>query len=294
MLTSCNSSNESSLSDQKMYPVQYSVSLNKEVLSFTRSIPPFDIPEPTAVYSETGNDDVSDLCSYIEYIVYKNENQLPIRHRQFITTEPDFGIIYDSLPAGNYQIIFIAHSENSATLSDKKIVFDNISDTFHAKIEQEVGLSENTFLDVTLYRIIGKIEFVATDTIPEKLKKFTINVNRYPKQLDVFTGYGSYTNAEHLISYSLNTEDIGKSNFTHSFLSLIPTNSETLDIKLTATDKNELTIRSRTISDVKPLPNQTIRYSGRLYNSAASDDTFILSLHNGGSWGETVEETLPD
>ena len=52
---------------QNLFPVQFSVQLQKEILPFplTRSMPPNTVPEPTVPDEDTSEKELIDLCSRI-------------------------------------------------------------------------------------------------------------------------------------------------------------------------------------------------------------------------------------
>ena len=59
---------------KNLFPVQFSVQLQKEVLPFssTRSMPPNTVPEPTVPDGDNPDKELKELCSAIEYLVYKD------------------------------------------------------------------------------------------------------------------------------------------------------------------------------------------------------------------------------
>lgn len=82
---------------KNLFPVQFSVQLQKEVLPFssTRSMPPNTVPEPTVPDGDNPDKELKELCSAIEYLVYKDGDQPElVKHRTYhADAEPDFGIV---------------------------------------------------------------------------------------------------------------------------------------------------------------------------------------------------------
>lgn len=120
-LTGCDSSSlEKVIPQTKFFPIQFSIQMEKEIVSFpTRSIPNNVIPEPTASKAGESDAELNEICSTIEYVVFKNEDTPAlIKHKQFTYNptdlDADFSCIYDSLPQGDYKFYFLAH--NSKTL----------------------------------------------------------------------------------------------------------------------------------------------------------------------------------
>ena len=74
---------------KNLFPVQFSVQLQKEVLPFysTRSMPPNTVPEPTVPDGDNPDKELKELCSAIEYLQRRRPAgvgktpDLPCRHR---------------------------------------------------------------------------------------------------------------------------------------------------------------------------------------------------------------------
>ena len=55
-------------------------------------------------------------------------------------------------------------------------------------------------------------------------------------------------------------------------------------------------MRMRTVSDILPAPNKTIRYTGILYTRPQTDEpdnTFQLTIGDSGKWDATEDKELP-
>ena len=75
-LTGCDSSSlEKVIPQTKFFPIQFSIQMEKEIVSFpTRSIPNNVIPEPTVSKAGESDAELNEICSTIEYVVFKNED----------------------------------------------------------------------------------------------------------------------------------------------------------------------------------------------------------------------------
>lgn len=291
---------------QNLYPVQFSVELQKEILPFspTRSMPPNTVPEPT-VNDDSGKDpdkenpekELSELCSVIYYLLF-NDNDLsaPIREEIYdADTEEDFGIVYDQLPAGNYKGYFMAHQSKNATIEGSIFSADEVPEVFYQPISFTVGNEESTNLDVTLHRIVSRIEFKASDAVPDEAKQLELSINNYPNQFDILEGKGVISDTPHNISHTFTSEEKQKTGTVHSFYTFIPPGIEKITVKLTTTDNNDNILRTRTVSNISPIANKIIRYTGILYTPPQPDEsenTYHLEIENNGKWGDTVEEVL--
>ncbi len=299
---SCNQS-ESEIevtTDEITHPVQFSLLLSEEILPFpgTRSMPPLDVPEPK-VETRGDNDPkkLCDLCTTIEYIVFKKNQSSPIRQKSFTQEENnlDFGVISDNLPEGEYEVILIAHNAPPGELENDIISFNKVSDTFHLAFPLNVTSGQQHKENITLFRIVSKIEFVAKDNVPDNAKTFAMKAERYPDQLNIRTGHGIVSQEEAItFTYTFKSEDIGKAGFTHDFFTFVPDLSATMDVTLTSTDDNDAITRERKIEDITPLRNRVIRYTGYLYTYSPSDDEFTIIIDEDGEWGEPVDNELED
>jgi len=295
---SCQSSDENvDPINEESFPVKFSLSLKEEVLPFhsTRSIPPLNIAEPVA---ETKGDDedtfLEDLCCKIEYIVYKSGEDKPYKRRTQDSNDLDFGIISDQLPRGEYQIVLVAHNSLTTEVKDKYMLFDRVTDTFYYSLDLSIVPGDNNDRSLTLYRTVSKIEFVSTDIVPENAKELTIQLDQYPNTLDLETGYGiTPDDTPALLTYPLSAH-IGETDLTHAFFTFVPVENIFLDAQLEAIGSDDEVLRTRHIDDIKPIINNIIRYSGRLYNSSHSDDEFTVTIEENGEWGNTIEEDIGD
>lgn len=286
-----------------LFPVQFTIGLRNEVLPFpaTKRIPDFNIPEPTPKNPDAGDDpsgpdvDPENLFNQIEYIVYQaGKPDVQIKHKRYTPQDPDFTIVYDSLPAGNYHLCFLAHSDKSLSVSGQTASFGKVSDTFHLFLTQEIKTGEKVVQDVTLQRVVSKIEFVATDAVPKNLKSFAMHIAGYQNRIDLTTGLGISTDTPYTRTDTFKDSDIGKTKFSHSFYTFIPATGSTLSATLTATSRIDDITRERIIDDIQPVRNQIVRYTGVLYTPRESDDTFTLDVLNGGKWGDTIDNKLED
>ena len=288
---------------EELSPIQFTIDLQKEVLPFpvTKSIPELNIPEPIPQNPDAEEDpstpdiDPDNLYNRIDYIVYQSgKPDILVKHKQFTPQDPDFTIIYDSLPSGDYHICFLAHSDKNISVSGQTALFSKVSDTFHLFLTQEVQAGERIIKDITLQRIVGKIEFISADAVSKALKSFTINVSNYQNKIDLTTGNGISQNTPYTQTDTFNDSDIGKTNFSHSVVTVIPAPEFMLKAHLSAKNQiNEVT-REREVNDILPLINHIIRYTGILYTPKESDDTFTLDILNDGKWDSPIDKDLKD
>ena len=285
---------------QNLFPVQFSVQLQKETLPFslTRSMPPNTVPEPTAPDEDSSDKELGDFCSHIEYVVFRQDNPIePIRHCTYYTDSgEDFGIVYDTLAAGSYQVCFLAHSSEEVAFSENILSFDEVSDSFYHSKHFIIGQNEITNEYISLKRIVGRIEFRASDPVPDDIKTFELTADNYPGEFNIQTGKGVISSTPYHLIHPFTEEEKLQSGSSHSFLSFIPGGDTKISVVLTSTDISNTVMRTRTVSDIIPIPNKTIRYTGVIYTRAQTDkpdNTFQLTIGNNGKWDTAEDRELP-
>ena len=194
-------------------------------------------------------------------MVFKNEDTPAlIKHKQF-TYDPtdldaDFSCIYDSLPQGDYKFYFLAHNSKNAVLSGSTFSFDSISDTFYEMISLNIDVAEITNKDVSLQRIVSRIEFMATDSVSDILKQFDMEIDGISNQLNIATGQGIKIPDKQILSYTFKNNEIGEVNKVHSFYTFIPPTDNKIAVRLSAIAKNDEPIRERQIDNIIPEKKQ--------------------------------------
>lgn len=283
--------------------IMFNIQMEKEVISFpsTRSMPENTIPEPSSAPSKAeGDPELNELCSTIEYVVFKEENGVAVftKHKQFVydpsDLDADFGCIYDSLPQGDYTFYFIAHNSPIATLSESIFSFDEISDTFYKGLALEIGVAEEINESIVLDRIVSRIEFMATDPVTEAIKQFDMEIEGRAIRFDLADGAGIKTEGKETVSHTFTNEEIGIHNKIHSFYTFVPSHEKAISARLSAISQNDEVIRERQVKNIIPEKNKIIRYKGLLYSRSESDDTFQISIYDNGKWEEANEVELPD
>ncbi|MCC8171816.1 MAG: hypothetical protein LIP00_08540 [Parabacteroides sp.] len=281
---------ETPLSAGTNYPIQFHIDFQEETLPFpaTKSMPGQTIPEPEAYKSA----DATGTYNRLEYMVYKDGETVPLKKRHYTESDTDFGIVYDSLPEGKYRIGFLAHSSPHPVLSEENVFsFDSISDTFFLLKEIEIRAGEEISPDITLERIVSRIEFVATDEVPAHLSQFDVKIGRYPDRFSLFGQQGITATDTVSLSRVYSGKETGQKNTVHAFYCFIPPQAEKIGVRLEARNAEKETYYARTI-EISPLLNKIIRYTGRLYTVPFSDDTFVPEINS--AWGGTIENELPD
>lgn len=236
------------------------------------------------------------------------------------------GIINDSLPEGNYTVVFAGatqatylwyYSDTNMTSfieidappplgGDTNISrFNRNTDVFYKKINCIVEKNKQNGSAVTLDRIVGKVEIVLEDVIPNDVSTIEVALNfpitfHYLSSPEYVTG-SSYSKR---INIAESDKVAGYSVFFISFENINQDQSRyPLSITLTArktlpagvVDTGQSIIATKVINNVDVLKNKTVRYTGKLFDNITPSNTtpsssFSISVNE--AWGETIGKTF--
>lgn len=287
---------------RQIIPLEFSIHMEPEVLPFptTKTIPPLAIPEPSPKNPDEDTptlpgENTDEPYTHLDYLVYPaGEPDRLIKRKRYTSTDADFGIVYDSLPSGDYQLCFLAHSDKELTISGQTAAFTKVSDMFLAFHPLTVRSGAEIIQDIDVSRVISRIEFVSAEALPQDLKSLEMNITGIQNKIDLATGLGISEEAPFTLTYEPRSEDIGKTGLTYSFQTFIPPGEKHLSVHLTAYSKEGTMICERDVADIKPIRNRVIRYTGRLYTPPGSDDTFTIHISNDGKWDDPIENDLDE
>lgn len=269
----------------ELVPLSFSTDLHKDVMPFgkTRTISgeldSGTIPENAETHTD------------LAYFVFPETGEKALKYRQYKNTEEDFGVIYDTLAVGTYRIAFLAHSSPKMTFTQSgQAYFTKMSDSFYSLQTITVSAGKESHHDITLNRVVCRIEFVATDNIPSSLKQFNTEISNYATGINVLSGKGIVSSEAYTLSYRFLPEDAEKPNTSFTFYSFIPETAQTTNVTLNAIKKDESISRSQQI-EITPVRNKIIRYTGKLYTFTEANDRFEVSVDN--QWEDPIENILP-
>lgn len=284
-------------------PVKFQIDLAQEILPFptTKVMPTLNISDPISKSEEEGetsptNPTTPDIATdeyyqYLEYIVYKDDSDVPLKRSTFsLQDEETNGInasVVDSLLPGSYHFCFLAHSDPQVTFNEQTATFRKVGDTFHLYESMDIDEGAEVIEIFKLKRIVSRIEFVSTDQVAENLASLQIKVDNYPYAIDLTTGIGRSSNSRYTQTDIFTEEQRGKASQTHSFFSFQLAEGEQLAIELTATDRNGNTTRVREDITSSPEWNRIIRYTGVLYTPKVSEDNFQIDIEN--EWNTDIK-----
>jgi hypothetical protein len=256
----------------------------------TRSMPG-DIPgEPTVPPYQ-----------YLEYAVYDRPADTLMRYRTASSSDKeneDFGkYFYDTFKRGKYKVCFLAHSTPERSLSGNSITFGQVSDSFYASVEIDVNeKSADTAVVIAMRRVVSRVEFLATDTVPGNVFSLSVDVSGRYTAFDLFEGKAKSDPAPYLFTDTISDQERGKGVFnTHAFYTLVPSPDNKIgEITLTSSDKQKNEVYKRVVKDAPLYENRITRYKGRLYAPSSFDGGFEINIENDGDWGNPEEIALPE
>lgn len=193
---------------------------------------------------------------------------------------------------GSYKICLLAHSSATDSLNNNSFTFQETTDTFYKQITLEIG-SGKIIQDINLERIVGNQGVLATDSVHSGVKQFEIKLSGYPDKFNILTGIATASSDTTAFTHLFSPEDIGKINQSHSAQAFIPETGKTMSAKIKSTNHAGQLLRDYHIASVTPEINKMVRYSGKLYESRLSNDTFTLYPVS-TNWGGTIETPLGD
>jgi len=255
------------------------------------------------------SDSLSKYIDVINYIVFNPTTRESIKlidQRAQNDPAPRFGVITDSLPAGQYIIGIIG------SLGDVNIGHDAIDDSFfkllwmplpgtdifYKRIELTVSGSVNQI--VSLDRIVGKLKVVIQDRIPFDAKRIEIRPNivdpHNPQQtvgspnglnlidgtmipVDSLGGLFRYSPLQH----DFTTEEKGMENFTIECYHLLK-GATTIKVDITATDAQSRVLGAKTVQGVQLFAGKGTVLSGKLFDGLGTSDSGVNVILNDPEW----------
>ena len=268
-------------------------------LSSNRAIPSGvpNEPEP-GVKTDEPQSPNEPFFNRIEYVLYNAINGELIKNILFVEndTEDDFGTyLYDKLEEGEYIVAILAHSIESASFAENKVGGDDVGDAFYssARFEVKANDQENS-IELTLGRVVSRVEFVATDNAPPTTTNFTMEVSGRYNSFEMQEGNTTQLTA---LTQSYPLEAGGKASYAfYTFVPLTGIDGDTCrieSIQLKTLGTNGEIIHNISVQNVPIIRNKVIRYTGKLYTKKKFSETLELEIENYGEWDEEIEKELP-
>ena len=235
------------------------------------------------------------IVDVLHYLVYDGQDNF-LKEVVQDSTMSNFGIITDSLQAGTYHITLVAGKKGLVTRpgllapNDYSYGGNSWQDTFFGSFTINIGTG-NITADVTLSRVVGKLEVILTDNIPLNADSLIIATNQEAYGQDLFQGFftfGAFINVRFAVAIPDSAK--GKPNFTIDRLIGNCTSQFPLEIICKAADNTN--IASTTVQNVTVLADQKTIVSGDLFASLAghnSQQQFTTKIDT--AWGTATTQS---
>jgi len=308
ILASCSESEKSEpIVEKELVPVSFNLGFSKEVVDFR-----------STTARGAGDDPV---ISNLDYLVFNKETGNLYKQK---TLNINNGIATDELPEGEYFFFF---SYGCPVYSPGDIFSTNALNWTCAgremflcrRIDYEVKKGSENSCQVVLERMIGKVEIVLADIIPDNVIELELTITKLP----IVCFYNGVSDSYYSASsweperrtYRISDADKTSSGYTMSFMGFesVDMNEEYLPITVTLVARranipnveglvdytDNPIIATKTINNVYIERNKTVIYTGKLFDNiiVTPEDpnekvssSFSVLLND--EWGDVIDETF--
>lgn len=308
LVASCSNPVETTIKGET-YEKNFSFTFKSEVSPFSTKgssgIPFFNIPDPTTKTDEgvdppipptpTPTPPALAAPTVIQKYLYVGEDLL--EKGAIFKDNGKFPSLTERFKEGNYTYIFVAHSEDTISINNHTLTFEEVPDIFAGKTNFNIPADNNSSTQINLERCIARVEVVSNTATPDNVKSISIQTTNFLNTLDIKTNCG--VKPEGYITeknYLFNKEEATKNPiptgqlFTTGFNTFILSTEEQslhkLSLAITITYNDNKTI-THTISDIDPIINKVIRYKGNIFSE---DGSFNFVIND--KWDETIEKPI--
>jgi hypothetical protein len=213
---------------ETLYPVGFNYSL-------------FEVTGIKTVTNSLNTSALKDQIKYLRYFVYSGSTYprielVPVKQKTQKSTDPNFGKITDSLPAGEYSIFFVGAQAPGHVITERKYTNDisghpifyynnsSIYDTFNKHVNLVISAPVNR--SVVLARVTTNITIKFTDIMPSNATTVKVSFANFPLGADLLKNAGDPHAQWELgelyptktFSFPVNSSDKSKTGFTLSTL----------------------------------------------------------------------------
>lgn len=275
-------------SNHKVSAKGYKVTFN--VTNFTQKQTNFSLRNKAHTFAVGDTVNVGAYLDLFYYVVLDDHNN-PVKVKAQDSTMANMGMITDTLPAGNYTIAMVAGKKGlhvTATFGIGSFFDYNGNpwlDTFFDSFPLTVGSTDIT-QNVTLSRVVGKLEVKITNPIPANTDSLLITINGDAVNKQLLTGDigNTKTTTYHV---AIPPSAIGTSNFTVDEIVGGSANPNTFDVTLTAKGPGNNVIISTTYSPVPMYNNEKTIMSAPLFQSSQTNGQQSFTVKVDTAWNPT-------
>jgi len=314
ILVSCAKSDKNEpIVEKELLPVSFSVGFSKEVVDYR------------SLTTARGTEDFDYSVYDFDYLVYEKESGRLYKKKRF---EYSDGVIKDELPEGEYIILFIEtygwdiiehYSINALEFSNYFYYYnmDYAMNAFYScRLDVKVTKGAENSNRAVMQRMVGKVEVVLDDVIPDNVNKITMWISPAPVSIlyNVDADFYHYDDSFSLkesttMRFNVSETDKISNGYTISYTGFenIVTNGDRvpMTLKLTAYRERtpaeegltyvDLVVAKKTISNVNVEKNKTVIYTGKLFDeltppNPGEKDPSSFSVSINSEWGDVINE----
>jgi hypothetical protein len=229
------------------------------------------------------------------------------------STESGFGSVTDNLAEGSYTFVFIGSKANitppayaSTNLQNTYIATGGTSsgamgvrqasDVFFKKVQISVGAT-NTVQNVTLDRIIGKIQLNIEDVLPASIVFITLSVSNGSPNFSIpLSAPAAGTTGGSFNYVNVTAADKGKPNYNNIAILALGNSNGTVSVTVSAytepySPSPGFAYATKTISNVTCLPNTITLLTGPLFGGTKNNNDGFQPIID-TSWSKTPPITI--
>lgn len=242
-------------------------------------------PSPMAVRAT----DVKEACNKVSLAVYKDGTKVSQVNQE--SSDSKFGDFQLVLSPGTYKIVVIAHSGmKNPTMTDmQKITFDGkVTDTFY--YSGDFTVDDAASYNLELKRAVAMFRMITTDNIPAGVAKMQFYYTGGSSTFDAVQGVGC-VNSRQTEVREVTADMIGKPG-TFEVYTFPKTDSNVLDMKVTAFNASNVMMLEKVFSEVEIQRNMITQYTGNFFDGSSvgngeAPGTFNFLIGSKDEWTQT-------
>ncbi|HEX3384781.1 MAG TPA: hypothetical protein VHS53_06325, partial [Mucilaginibacter sp.] len=228
----------------------------------------------------------SDALDLLYYIVYDNGGHAVNAPLVQDSTMNNMGMIADSLPSGTYTVVFIG-GKKGLTLNNYGVIIgagfgypgSKWQDTFWDSFSLTVD-NNNVSKDVTLCRVVGKLELQLLDNIPANADSLVMTIN---PEAQYMSNNGGQPQGQQMVTYSMAIPAGAKGHPNFVMDRLIGNTATPFIVSIKCKDSGNNVIASATASSVSVHANMKTILSGNLFATGPASQNFTIKADT--AWG---------
>lgn len=236
--------------------------------------------------SFSGTKSAEDVADYenvkaIDLAFYEGTNEVykTTQMRNENSNYTTFGEFECNLPVGNYTLVVVGRGYSNGDVfvltspTEAGYASERARETFCATQEVTVTSTTPLDLDVTLSRIMAKVNILSTDVCPASVTRIRTTYSAGSKSFNPTTGLAmdndgfSLTNTKNLTENS--TLDVS----SYTFLA---TDEQTMTITVEALDANENVLSTKVVTSVPLKRNRITTLRGAVFTTGSSNASFLV------------------